>query len=521
MPSTSPFLTPAPTANVSDLSILHLRRDQFLPTVLFDHDPDNQGYAEGKVTNTRFGSYPHSTLIGRSWGSQVLASVVDTGTRGRLMREKRNNKRKQDEAGITAEDSAATEGDVSGTSTPTAASKSHKAPVAAASGFIHLMPPTPESWTLSLPHRTQVVYTPDYSYVLHRLRVRPGSVIIEAGSGSGSFTHASARAVFNGYPSDNASTNLKKKRKLGKVYSFEYHEQRFEKVKEEMEEHGLDGIVQCTHRNIYEDGFLVSDTDAPSDSKPNISPNANAIFLDVPAPWLAIPHLTHTPADNAPSPLNPKTPTHICCFSPCIEQVTQTVTNLRKHAWLDISMVEIQHKRIEVRRERIGIDEEGRGAMTTPATVEESFSRLRDVEERAKVFQENQRIATAAAAAKAAGSDEKFEIPKAPKQPPRPPKEKTEPEFRTGRLVHRTEPEIKTHTSYLTFAVLPAHWTDEMEMKTRAKIEAAVAKAKMEKEAQLKKKAALNGANGQAEDSSTVKAEEATADVDIKMEVDS
>ena len=27
--------------------------------------------------------------------------------------------------------------------------------------------------------------------------------------------------------------------------------------------------------------------------------------------------------------------------------------------------------------------------------------------------------------------------------------------WREGKLVHRTEPELKTHTSYLTFAILP------------------------------------------------------------------
>jgi tRNA (adenine57-N1/adenine58-N1)-methyltransferase len=29
--------------------------------------------------------------------------------------------------------------------------------------------------------------------------------------------------------------------------------------------------------------------------------------------------------------------------------------------------------------------------------------------------------------------------------------------------VHRTEPEVKTHTSYLTFAVLPTAWSEEDE----------------------------------------------------------
>jgi len=41
--------------------------------------------------------------------------------------------------------------------------------------------------------------------------------------------------------------------------------------------------------------------------------------------------------------------------------------------------------------------------------------------------------------------------------------------FKEGRLVHRTEPEIKTHTSYLVFAVLPREWTAEDEAACRAK----------------------------------------------------
>ena len=37
--------------------------------------------------------------------------------------------------------------------------------------------------------------------------------------------------------------------------------------------------------------------------------------------------------------------------------------------------------------------------------------------------------------------------------------------FKEGRLVHRTEPELKTHTSYLVFAVLPREWTKADEEK--------------------------------------------------------
>jgi len=36
-------------------------------------------------------------------------------------------------------------------------------------------------------------------------------------------------------------------------------------------------------------------------------------------------------------------------------------------------------------------------------------------------------------------------------------------------LIHRSEPELKTHTSYLVFAILPRDWTEEDEQKCRQK----------------------------------------------------
>ena len=46
---------------------------------------------------------------------------------------------------------------------------------------------------------SRVQYTPDSSYILHKLRVRPGTMLVEAGAGSGSFTPAAVRAVYKGY----------------------------------------------------------------------------------------------------------------------------------------------------------------------------------------------------------------------------------------------------------------------------------------------------------------------------------
>lgn len=48
-------------------------------------------------------------------------------------------------------------------------------------GYAYVLQPNPELWVSTLPHRTQILYTPDISMILLQLEVKPGSVIIEAG----------------------------------------------------------------------------------------------------------------------------------------------------------------------------------------------------------------------------------------------------------------------------------------------------------------------------------------------------
>ncbi len=455
----SPFVRCSPTANADSLAILHLKRDLLIPTILRAEDELNEGYDEGKVTNTRFGSFPHSTLIGVPWGSQVRASAVDTGSRGRRGWEGKGKKRKRNDEGPKAENA------VEETKKEQALATESKEAKAAASGFVHLLPPTPELWTASLPHRTQVVYTPDYSYILHRIRARPGTTLIEAGAGSGSFTHAAARAVYNG-PSTTIDGEIGTNGSLvqGKVYSFEFHEQRAMKLKEEIREHGLDEVALLTHRDVCTDGFT-PDKIEPSDIK------ANAIFLDLPAPWLALKHLTRNPSVNGSpqsSPLDPATSIYLCTFSPCIEQVTRTISSLRSLGWIEIDMVEIAAKRIEIRRERVGLQEEGlRGVNDSPADVDEALTRLRDVEGRTRVFHEESANPSDKCAPPQVSKQQRLENIRLAQEGRK--------LFKEGRLVHKAEPELKTHTSYLVFAVLPREWNEEDERLAQSQWPASVA----------------------------------------------
>ncbi|KAI0269960.1 tRNA methyltransferase complex GCD14 subunit-domain-containing protein [Gloeopeniophorella convolvens] len=201
----------------------------------------------GKEFNSRYGDYRHSDLLGIPYGSKV-------GSR-------------------------------------------------TGKGFVHILRPTPELWTLALPHRTQILYLADIAFITSWLHIRPGSTVIEAGTGSGSFTHSIARSV--------GAT--------GRVFSYEFHETRASKAAEEFARHGMSDIVTLTHRNVCKNGFTVLDT-------------ADSVFLDLPAPWEAIEH--------AKVALRKDRTARICCFSPCIEQVLRTVSALNDAGFTDITMYE-------------------------------------------------------------------------------------------------------------------------------------------------------------------------------------
>ncbi|KAJ2925967.1 hypothetical protein H1R20_g11125, partial [Candolleomyces eurysporus] len=180
-------------------------------------------------------------------------------------------------------------------------------------GFVYVLRPTPELWTLALPHRTQILYLADISFVVNWLNIGKGKRVVEAGTGSGSFSHSVARSIGD----------------MGKLFTFEFHEQRAMKAKDEFAAHGLDGIVRLQHRNVCKDGF-----------GEDIGDSIDAVFLDLPAPWEAIPH--------AKKVLRKDAVARICCFSPCIEQVIRTVTALNDAGFTEITMYETLLRPIDV-----------------------------------------------------------------------------------------------------------------------------------------------------------------------------
>ncbi|XP_068645615.1 uncharacterized protein [Aristolochia californica] len=183
-------------------------------------------------------------------------------------------------------------------------------------GFVYLLAPTPELWTLVLSHRTQILYIADISFVISYLEIVPGGLVLESGTGSGSLTTSIARAV--------APT--------GHVYTFDFHEQRASLAREDFEKIALSSLITVGVRDIQGEGF-------PEE----FSKRADSVFLDLPQPWSAIP--------SAAQMLKPDGV--LCSFSPCIEQVQRSCETMRSN-FTDLRTFEVLLRTYEVKEGTMG-----------------------------------------------------------------------------------------------------------------------------------------------------------------------
>lgn len=185
-------------------------------------------------------------------------------------------------------------------------------------GWIYLLQPTPELWGLALATRTQIVDEIDSSIVIFGLDLYPGCKVIESGTGSGCMTLAIARAVLP----------------LGKVFTYEFNSIRAKQAEEDFAKFKLSHIIDVTCRDVcgkYKDnqGDFINVDDCSID----------AVFLDLPEPWLALNHVLRV--------LKPSKT--VCCYSPCMEQVMKTCDKLIELGFYNIRMFESRHKAYDVR----------------------------------------------------------------------------------------------------------------------------------------------------------------------------
>lgn len=181
---------------------------------------------------------------------------------------------------------------------------------------MYALSPTPELWSRSLSHRTQIIYTMDASVISFRMDLCPGSVVVESGTGSGSLSHHFARCIMP----------------TGHLHTFEFNESRVLAARKEFEKNGIEKFTTVRHRDVCKNGF----TDA-------LNEKADAVFLDLPQPSKAIPHAAKALKPNG----------YICSFSPCIEQVSRTCDALRANGFNRLYICETLTKQFHVKNRDI------------------------------------------------------------------------------------------------------------------------------------------------------------------------
>lgn len=148
--------------------------------------------------------------------------------------------------------------------------------------------------------------------ILANLGVKPGSIVIETGTGTGSLSTSFISAL----------------QPMGRLYTFEYHDARAAGAAADFDRNGLSPWVTVTHRNTIATGF-------PAE----LDGQVDAVFLDLPAPWDVVPAAKRAMKSDA----------MFCSFSPCMEQIQATADRLRECEFVNIEMIECLQKGYDVR----------------------------------------------------------------------------------------------------------------------------------------------------------------------------
>ena len=298
-------------------------------------------------------------------------------------------------------------------------------------GWIYALEPTPELWSSAFNTRTQIVNSMDACVITLNLDVFPGCVVVESGTGSGCMTLSLVRAV--------APT--------GHVHTFEYNPTRAETARDEFAKHGVGDLVTVTCRDVC---GKYADNEGGFTGVPDLG--ADAVFLDLPEPWLAVDHVLRV--------LKPGRT--LCTYSPCIEQVMKTCEKLRAEGFHSVRMLEVRQRPYDGRRLNMDTVHLGRGGAApsappaaAPAGSSSSSSSSSnigggsssvgdgdDVEESQKRRRREDPPSAGTEAPVAVVNPYRITY-----APPVMPTEEV--------LVARALPEMKGHTAFLTFAVRP------------------------------------------------------------------
>ena len=173
----------------------------------------------------------------------------------------------------------------------------------------YILKPLPSDYVVHMARKTQIIYPEDAGMILLYSGISPGSIVIEAGCGSGALT-----AILGTYVRPN-----------GHIYSYDIREKSLKRAKSNISKTKLDDVITIQYGDIINDNF---------DQK-----NVDAIVLDLGNPWDAI--------QNVKNYL--KFSGTLVSFSPTIEQVKKTVFAMKNNDFIEIITYELIKRRIQVK----------------------------------------------------------------------------------------------------------------------------------------------------------------------------
>ena len=160
---------------------------------------------------------------------------------------------------------------------------------------------------LGITRKAQIITPKDASCIIFYCSIGYGSVVVEAGSGSGALTIALAHFVSP----------------AGRVISYDVREDFLEVAKENVRLSGFKNVE-----------FKRGDVRERMDEK-----EVDAVIFDFIDPWNGV--------ENAYSAL--KDFGHICCYSPTIEQIEMCVSALKNSGFGDIRTIEVLEREMVIR----------------------------------------------------------------------------------------------------------------------------------------------------------------------------
>ncbi|MFX0072236.1 MAG: tRNA (adenine-N1)-methyltransferase [Candidatus Hermodarchaeota archaeon] len=173
----------------------------------------------------------------------------------------------------------------------------------------YVFKPLPSDYILHMARKTQIIYPKDTGLILVYSGIGPGSVVVEAGCGSGALT-----CILGNYVQPN-----------GHIYSYDIREKSLRRAKRNVLKAKLQDIVTIERADIVNDNL---------DHE-----NVDSVVLDMAVPWEAINKVKNYL----------KLSGTLCSFSPTIEQVKKTTFSMKENDFREIYTYELIERKMQVK----------------------------------------------------------------------------------------------------------------------------------------------------------------------------